>query len=223
MEIIRNKSYEIPNNNPGIPFLGYATQIISEHTPEFDPDGSIKTRKAKQLGISVNELVSMWDEKAEASKKYGIQKHEEAVALIENDAHEQIHKIFGNTELFACAPECYVSDGIVSAYADAVFFLKNKDYKILHVVDFKFTDKPDPYKSYNSKLLHPFDYVDNSIIGKGLLQVALIQIVLKKQGYISSGHVVCQTPYGTHTASTDFEIISKTREAIKTLIDKKNI
>ncbi len=214
MKTLLGQSYEWPY--PVEKQLGFVTKLISEYSPLFDEDGRILKRKAAELGISEEELLERWKQKGDESAQNGERRHAETYSLIEIDGWEFAHSLF-DVSKYECLVECFVSNGILSAYADCIF-KSDSEPKTLHVVDLKFSSKYDVYKHYGKYLLKPFDAFKNNLVDKGLLQLSLIENILSDFGYETFGYLYVETPYFKKMErTTEFHKL-QAKKAIETLL-----
>lgn len=182
------------------------SNLLSRFYNKFDK--AIAINIAKKRGITVDELLSEWDEKKNESIKKGNSIHSFAEELFNknvctittNDEYFdykigvcKYYKDIMNTNIFLGSEVKIFSK--TYKYAGTIdLLLYNKDVNGIIVLDFKTNN--DLFKTYNSMMLYPFDnYYDNNF-NKYQIQLNLYKIALEEIGLnIVSCQLVHILPY----------------------------
>lgn len=169
--------------------LDSVTQFINNAFPKFDSRNHAK-RKAEQLGISINEVLDMWERKAIESRELGTKMHSKIENYYlghdseETDAYKMF-KIFANRiELNPYRTEwaIYDWDCKIAGTVDFVDY-QHGDYIIY---DWKRSDKiiengiPIKINRYGEKGNYPLEHLDNSPYYHYALQLSFYKYILEK-------------------------------------------
>ena len=169
--------------------LDSVTTFVNNAFPKFNSEFHAK-RKAKQLGISPEEVLEMWDKKGKESRDLGTAMHSKIENYylgsdsVETDAYK-LFKIFANKiELKPYRTEWAVYDWEhkIAGTIDFVDY-QNGEYIIY---DWKRSEKiidngiPVKINKYGEKGNYPLEHLDNTPYYHYALQLSLYKYILEK-------------------------------------------
>lgn len=166
------------------------TQFINKFHNEFDADGSILARKAKEAGISEDKLQKQWKDKAAKAGVFGTNLHKSMeyfinTGKVRKNKYTNTIKHFSENFRFQgkLFPEVMLFDEdlLISGTCDVVQIIDNK---IVQCHDFKSNEKPLSDFSFGRKMLPPVQYLNDSKLNLYFLQISLyLYLLSSKYGY----------------------------------------
>lgn len=187
------------------------TKFISQFETPFDRDKWLP-KKAKERGITVEELAAEWKHKADVSTNTGtfFHKHmEEGFAgkyywpdftqLLEDLRDEVYNRYLGLYEMGTKFQQDFQQQLIpvkseftvglstkIAGQIDQLFY--NRNTRKLDIYDWKTNKSIECWSPYRKKLLGPFSHLDDCELNKYSLQLSTYKYLLEKQG-ISIGEL----------------------------------
>lgn len=182
------------------------TKLVNHFFPSFDPDDKIATRKAQELGISVEELKFQWKQKAAAACALGTRVHETCEDVLHGpdmlgayhfrNKPETIHEQKLMAAGFNAAQDVLKKMNVIGI-EKIVFDL---DCQIAGTIDLLCQDKADPLQYWildwktNEKIefnnrygthgLFPIEHLEDCSATHYALQLSLYEFLLRIGKYI---------------------------------------
>lgn len=175
------------------------TQFLHDYLPQFDPDGKITERKAKELGITPFELRKRWNEKGRAATTFGTRVHEtiediilgrdrrntpnseKEIVAFEN-AVKIANKLKNDTDVQGV--EKIVFDHELGIAGTIDLLTRSKKDGSYIIVDHKTNEKIEQENRFNKFCSDPISHLSGTDYTKYALQLNLYGYLLKYGNYI---------------------------------------
>lgn len=183
------------------------TSFVHHFFPEFDADGIIASRKARERGVTADQIRFEWKQNAAEACAMGTRVHETCEDVLKNR-----RDLFGNYD-FRNKPKTDEEQMIMAAGFEAASEVKNKfeilgieqivfdidvqiagtidllarDNDTVWILDWK-TNKKIEFENHfkeNSHALHPISHLYNCSGVQYGLQLSTYEFLMKKAGYFS--------------------------------------
>ena len=180
--------------------LKSTTELISNYTIGFDPDGTILRNTARRRGITEEELKEEWELKKNKAAERGTETHAilekyilnncELKGEIENDKAKQGISFLENLKQKKhfvgfkkiLLPEVLVYSRVYDVAGQIDFIIYNEDGSV-SLGDWKTNKKPFYYSSDNSKhMLKPLEHIVDNTFNKYVLQLSTYRFFLESWG-----------------------------------------
>jgi ATP-dependent exoDNAse (exonuclease V) beta subunit len=183
------------------------TSFVHHFFPEFDPDGIIASRKARERGVTADQIRFEWKQNAAEACAMGTRVHETCADVLKNR-----RDLFGNFD-FRNKPKTPEEQMIMAAGFEAATEVKNKfeilgieqivfdidvqiagtidllarDNDTVWILDWKTNKKIEFENHYkeNSHALYPISHLYNCSGVQYGLQLSTYEFLMKKAGYFN--------------------------------------
>lgn len=200
-----------PNEDPakivGKIYYVSGTKVINHFFPPFDPDGRIAARKAKKLGITVEQLKFQWKQKAANACEMGTRVHETCEDVLHNrrdltgkwefrnqpkSIHEQklmaagfsaAQKVLATMNVIGIEQIVFDVDCQIAGTIDLLCQDKS-DPNLYWILDWKTNEKIDFHNNFGVHGLFPIEHLEDCSGTHYALQLSLYEFLLRIGKYI---------------------------------------
>lgn len=205
--VLRASGCDETDKTIGIIRYTSGTSFVHHFFPEFDADGIIASRKARERGVTADQIRFEWKQNAAEACAMGTRVHETCEDVLKNR-----RDLFGNYD-FRNKPKTNEEQMIMAAGFEAASEVKNKfeilgieqivfdidvqiagtidllarDNDTVWILDWK-TNKKIEFENHfkeNSHALHPISHLYNCSGVQYGLQLSTYEFLMKKAGYFS--------------------------------------
>lgn len=205
--VLRASGCDEADKTIGIIKYTSGTSFVHHFFPEFDADGIIVSRKARERGVTADQIRFEWKQNAAEACAMGTRVHETCEDVLKNR-----RDLFGNYD-FRNQPKTDEEQMIMAAGFEAASEVKNKfeilgieqivfdidvqiagtidllarDNDTVWILDWK-TNKKIEFENHfkeNSHALHPISHLYNCSGVQYGLQLSTYEFLMKKAGYFS--------------------------------------
>lgn len=172
-----NKEKHSYTDEQGTPYISVTT-LIKLYSNEFDPTGEITQRYAFKNGMTVEQVKSEWELKAQTSRDRG--------TLLHKVIEDYFNTGMLDKEHYALTSE--VNKLGLSGKKKCEVMLFNEKYRLAGIADLIINGKEiydwktnkaiNFFNKYNQKLQHPLDHLDDCEYNKYAVQLSLYAYML---------------------------------------------
>lgn len=183
------------------------TKVVHNYFPPFDPDGKITQRKARSLGISVEQLQFQWKQKSAEACAMGTRVHETCEDVLTGP-----HDLLGNY-IFRNEPKSFHEKRLMAAGYDAAMRVKQtmnvigieqivfdymigiagtidlltqdkSDPNLFWILDWKTNEKIEFHNRWGTHGIFPIEHLEDCSGTHYALQLSLYEFLLRYGKYI---------------------------------------
>ena len=182
-------------------FYTSGTTFVHKFCPPFDPDGKIAEKKAREVGVSPDQIRFEWKQKGIAACEMGTRVHETCEDILHRRAFRNQPKDDHERKLMAAGWEAcqrimadYNVIGVEQMVGDLDcqiagtidLLVSNKKTGAVGIFDWKTNAKIDFQNNFRngSRMLRPIQHLHNCSGVIYTLQLNLYQYILVKSGYL---------------------------------------
>lgn len=177
-----------------------ATTFISFLFPEFETK-MIAERIAKRDGISTDSLLAKWDKKRDEACRFGTRCHEIAEAVFnsekmphkpENGKERSAFSAFWKMADFikkkykVCGAEIIVFDPQMMIAGTVDLLVWDQSKNAFRLLDWKTNAKLEKENKFGQRAKPPLEKIHDCNVERYAMQLALYEILLKRNGYIDN-------------------------------------
>lgn len=177
------------------------TSFVHKFCPPFDPDGKIADKKARERGVSPDQIRFEWKQKGAAACEMGTRVHETCEDVLHGRAFRNQPKDEHEKKLMAAGwdacqqimkewdvigVEQMVGDIDCQIAGTIDLLVRNKNTGVVGIYDWKTNAKIDFQNNFRvgNRLKHPVEHLHNCSGVLYALQLNLYQCILVKSGYL---------------------------------------
>lgn len=188
--------------DPGVVSYVSGTKFVHHFFPKFDPDGKIAEAKARQRGVSPDQIRFEWKQKANAATEMGTRVHETCEDVLHGRAqfrnapqteHERnlmsagwraCQWILKNYEILGIEQMVADMDCQLAGTMDLIARRRNDGR--MTIFDWKTNAKIDFHNTFptGNRGLHPIEHLENCSAVHYGLQLSTYEFVMKISGYV---------------------------------------
>lgn len=187
--------YYVDNHN--VPYQS-ATTFIKGLFPEFEKQ-KVAEKVAKRDGVPVNSVIAEWDNNRDKACRFGTRCHEIAEAVFnntamphtpENQKEKSAFSAFWNMADFirkqykVCGAEVIVFDTAMLIAGTVDLLVWDESKKAFRLLDWKTNSELKYQNSFGQFAKPPLNHIQHCNIEHYAFQLALYEIVMKRNGYI---------------------------------------
>lgn len=212
------------------------TTFIHDLFPVFD-SAKVAERIAKRDGVSADDLIQKWNLNRDTACRFGTRCHETAEAVFnsqppphqpESDKERKAFRAFWdratkiNRALHVCGCEILVFDPDLRIAGTVDLLCYDRNQKLYMLLDWKTNKEIATQNNYGETALPPMEYIQHCNMEHYSLQLAIYELLLRRNGYIPADCKVTRSLLWMDFAKDSVELLpcrDRLREAYNIVIN----